>query len=156
MQKQKCIVRLYVLDAFELAGLDLDGNSDPYVSVKFGDKVVVRNKKGNKSTRNPVFNEFYEFEATFPGPATICIEVMDYDTIGADDLIGETHIDIESRFFNARFMAMPCVPIEERQLTCKETSSNRGIIRCWVDIIKEADVPNVPIWNILPRPSLKF
>jgi len=119
-------------------------------------KKFIRNKKGNKSTRNPKFNEMYEFEATFPGPATICIKVMDYDTIGADDLIGETHIDIESRFFNSKFMNMPALPIETRTLTFSETSANRGSVRCWVDIIKEKDAETFPIWNILSRPSLKF
>jgi len=88
------------LNAYNLAGLDLDGNSDPYTVVVFGDKKYIRNKKGNKSTRSPTFNEYYEFETSFPGPSTISIKVMDYDTIGADDLIGGTTIDIESRFFN--------------------------------------------------------
>jgi len=34
-------------------------------------------------------------------------------------------------------MNMPFVPIECRNLTCKETAAIRGVIRLWIDIIPE-------------------
>ena len=38
LQKQECIIRVYVLDAFELASRDEKSLSDPYVLVKVGDR----------------------------------------------------------------------------------------------------------------------
>lgn len=148
MEKQTAFVRLYVLDAYGIPGLDLDGNSDPYLKIKFGEKTLTGNKKINKSTKNPVFNEYFEFNCTFPGPSSLIINLFDYDLIGSDDFIGRTVIDIESRFFNKRYMSIPFNPIESRNLTCDETSSSRGIVRCWVDIVPEKKKDMIPTWCI--------
>ena len=42
----------------------------------------------------------FEFDAVFPMDSMLKIQVMDYDTFSADDLIGETNIDLENRFFS--------------------------------------------------------
>ncbi len=41
----------------------------------------------------------FEFDVAFPMDSFLKIQVMDYDTLSADDLIGETIIDLENRFF---------------------------------------------------------
>lgn len=41
-----------------------------------------------------------EFEATFPGCPLLNLAVYDYDDLFGDDLIGETKIDLEDRFFS--------------------------------------------------------
>lgn len=41
----------------------------------------------------------YELYCEFPGDTKLTIQVMDHDFIG-DDLIGETIINLEDRFFN--------------------------------------------------------
>jgi hypothetical protein len=38
--KTECVVRVYVMDAFELASRDEKSLSDPYVIVKLGNKTV--------------------------------------------------------------------------------------------------------------------
>ena len=42
----------------------------------------------------------YEFDATFPMDSILQIQVFDYDKLSADDLIGETFVDLENRFFS--------------------------------------------------------
>lgn len=42
----------------------------------------------------------FEFQATFPKESLLTILIYDYDTVGGDDLIGETHIDLENRFYS--------------------------------------------------------
>lgn len=46
------------------------------------------------------FFRFFEIEAVFPRDCTMIVQVWDYDATTADDLIGETKIDIESRFYS--------------------------------------------------------
>ena len=42
----------------------------------------------------------FEIDATFPMDSILRIQVYDYDTFSADDLIGESVIDLENRFFS--------------------------------------------------------
>lgn len=42
----------------------------------------------------------FEFEASFPQDYMLEIQVWDFDAATADDLIGETRIDIENRFYS--------------------------------------------------------
>lgn len=42
----------------------------------------------------------FEFEATFPMESVLTVQVYDWDLLSADDLIGETKIDLENRFYS--------------------------------------------------------
>jgi len=52
------------------------------------------------------FYKLIEFDAELPGTSQLVIEVMDKDTIGSDDLIGKTVIDLEDRWFDGRWQNM--------------------------------------------------
>ena len=41
-----------------------------------------------------------EFEATFPMESSLVVQVFDWDLVGMDDLIGETKIDLENRYYS--------------------------------------------------------
>lgn len=49
------------------------------------------------------FYKLIEFDAELPGTSQLVIEVMDRDSIGSDDLIGKTVIDLEDRWFDGRW-----------------------------------------------------
>ena len=42
-------------------------------------------------------------DAELPGTSQLIVDVMDKDTIGSDDLIGSTVIDLEDRWFDQRW-----------------------------------------------------
>lgn len=42
----------------------------------------------------------FEFEATFPEEYELTMRVFDWDRLTADDLMGETKIDLEQRFYS--------------------------------------------------------
>ncbi|KAH9496795.1 hypothetical protein Btru_010273 [Bulinus truncatus] len=42
----------------------------------------------------------FEFEATFPMESLLTVQVYDWDLIGVDDLIGETKLDLENRYYS--------------------------------------------------------
>ena len=55
-----------------------------------------KNYLGN--TLNPLFGKMFELPATLPLDHKLKVKVMDYDRTSANDLIGETVIDLENRF----------------------------------------------------------
>ena len=42
----------------------------------------------------------FEIEASFPQDSVLTVQVIDWDLLGGDDLIGETKIDLENRFYS--------------------------------------------------------
>ena len=52
------------------------------------------------NTLNPEFGRMFELSATFPINHKLKIEVLDNDYGSRDDLIGETVIDIENRYYS--------------------------------------------------------
>lgn len=42
----------------------------------------------------------FEIQATFPKESLLTVLIYDYDAVGGDDLIGETQIDLENRFYS--------------------------------------------------------
>lgn len=42
----------------------------------------------------------FDIEATFPMESMLTVAVYDWDLVGTDDLIGETKIDLENRYYS--------------------------------------------------------
>lgn len=42
----------------------------------------------------------FEIQATFPQETLLSVLIYDFDLVGGDDLIGETRIDLENRFYS--------------------------------------------------------
>lgn len=42
----------------------------------------------------------FDIEATFPMESMLTVSVYDWDLVGTDDLIGETKLDLENRFYS--------------------------------------------------------
>ncbi|XP_055005471.1 LOW QUALITY PROTEIN: otoferlin [Boleophthalmus pectinirostris] len=96
----KVLVRVYVVRATDLHPADINGKADPYVVIKLG-KSEIKDKENYISKQlNPVFGKSFDIEATFPMESMLTVSVYDWDLVGTDDLIGETKIDLENRFYS--------------------------------------------------------
>ena len=49
-----------------------------------------------------IFDRFraFEIEAKFPLESVLTLQIFDWDLLSGDDLIGETKIDLENRFYS--------------------------------------------------------
>ncbi|XP_054274223.1 otoferlin-like [Macrosteles quadrilineatus] len=94
------LVRVYIVKANELHPMDLNGKADPYVVLQLGSKRVSDKENYISKQLNPVFGKCFEIEATFPQDSLLTVQVLDWDLVGSDDLIGETKIDLENRFYS--------------------------------------------------------
>ncbi|MGH0152742.1 UNVERIFIED_CONTAM: hypothetical protein FKN15_022842 [Acipenser sinensis] len=96
----KVLVRVYVVKATNLAPTDPNGKSDPYVVVKIREQHMDSRERYIPKQLNPVFGEVFELTVSFPLETELSLLVYDHDLIGSDDLIGETKIDLENRFYS--------------------------------------------------------
>ncbi|KAI6071975.1 Otoferlin isoform X1 [Aix galericulata] len=92
------LVRVYI--ATDLHPADINGKADPYIAIKLG-KTDIKDKENYISKQlNPVFGKSFDIEATFPMESMLTVAVYDWDLVGTDDLIGETKIDLENRYYS--------------------------------------------------------
>ncbi|CBY31901.1 unnamed protein product [Oikopleura dioica] len=94
------LCRVYIVKCNDLHPMDPNGKADPYLKISLGGKTI--NDKDNYVSKqlNPVFGKCFDIEATFPMDSELAIQVYDWDLLSGDDLIGETKIDLENRFYS--------------------------------------------------------
>ncbi|XP_023570691.1 fer-1-like protein 4 isoform X2 [Octodon degus] len=96
----KLLVRVYVVKATNLAPADPNGKADPYVVVSAGKERQDTKERYIPKQLNPIFGEVLELSISLPAEPELTVSVFDHDLVGSDDLIGETHIDLENRFLS--------------------------------------------------------
>ncbi|XP_043946076.1 fer-1-like protein 4 [Protopterus annectens] len=97
----KVLVRVYVIKATNLTPADPNGKADPYIVVKIGEQHQDSKDRYIPKQLNPVFGEVFEMTISFPLETELMISIYDHDMVGSDDLIGETKIDLENRYYSA-------------------------------------------------------
>uniref|UniRef100_A0AAQ5XDI0 Otoferlin n=1 Tax=Amphiprion ocellaris TaxID=80972 RepID=A0AAQ5XDI0_AMPOC len=94
------LVRIYVIRATDLHPADINGKADPYIAIRLG-KTEIKDKENYISKQlNPLFGKSFDVEVTFPMDSTLTVSIYDWDLVGTDDLIGETKLDLENRFYS--------------------------------------------------------
>ncbi|KAL0978832.1 hypothetical protein UPYG_G00176280, partial [Umbra pygmaea] len=99
----KVLVRVYVVKATNLSPSDPNGKADPYVVVKVGKQSMDSKERYIPKQLNPVFGEVFELTVSFPLETDLTLMVFDHDLVGSDDVIGETRIDLENRFYSHHY-----------------------------------------------------
>ncbi|KAM9362008.1 fer-1-like protein 4 [Symphorus nematophorus] len=96
----KVLVRVYIIKATNLAPTDPNGKADPYLVLRIGQQTLDSKERYIPKQLNPTFGEVFEFTVSFPLDTELVVRVMDHDIVGADDVIGETRVDLENRFYS--------------------------------------------------------
>jgi Ca2+-dependent lipid-binding protein len=85
------ILTVHVVEARDLKPMDMDGTSDPYVTLQIEDQRIETNYK--KSTLSPVWNESFTFDIT-QGREPLKVIIMDKDTFGKDEFEGKCMVPL--------------------------------------------------------------
>lgn len=88
-----------ILQAQDLAAMDMGGTSDPYVKVfLLPDKKKKYETKVQRKNLSPVFNETFVFKIPYPelGGKILILQVFDFDRFSKHDMIGEIKIPMNS------------------------------------------------------------
>lgn len=117
-----------------MSSRDNGSASDPYLRLECNGNVYDERDNYLSDEPNPDFYKMYDFEARFPGSSPLIIQVWDYDMMFGDELIGESVLDLEDRFFSIEWNALRNKPIEHRSLYYPSSSMSQGVVRCWVEI----------------------
>lgn len=157
MEKNVCLVRVYIVSASSLAQMDEDSLSDPYLVVKLGEQSQNNEKEYQQDKTNCEFWKMFEFKTVLPGAPQLQIQVWDKDFLVKDDLIGETTIDLENRYFSKRFRRLSAIPIETRSLYHPQSKLEKGRLKLWVEIIPVKNVEETKVlWDMTPRPPCLY
>ena len=97
--------------ATNLTGMNVNiagkpGNSDPYLRVTLGKFVFDDRQNAVDDVKETDLYKVIIIKAELPGASQLAIEVMDKNTFSSDALIGKTVIDLEDRWFDARWQAL--------------------------------------------------
>ncbi|XP_035226343.1 otoferlin-like [Stegodyphus dumicola] len=96
----RVLVRAYIIQAVNLTPTDVTNTCDAYIVIQLGKQKVNDKDHYISKKLNPVFGKCFEFVANFPIDSVLQIQLYDWDLMGSDDLIGETKIDLENRFYS--------------------------------------------------------
>jgi hypothetical protein len=153
LNKKDVIIRVYVLELNELAKKDLLSESDPYIKIYLNDKLMVNEKKNHQNdAKNCKWYKYYDISGEMPGSSTLKIEVLDYDDVLSDDLIGSTVIDLEDRYFNCDWQKLIEKPVEVRPLLHPDLNGAQGQVYLWIEIFEAAEKAQKIPWKIAQEP----
>lgn len=94
------LIRVYIVCASNLHPADPDGKADPYIVLRLGKNEIKDRDNYIPKQLNPVFGRSFEMQATLPQESLLSVFIYDHDLVGGDDLIGETCIDLENRYYS--------------------------------------------------------
>ena len=158
-------VRVYVIRGVNLQPAE-GVSADPYLRVKLGAEVDDRAKSHRPRTLKPDFYETFEFRTVLPGPATLKVQVKDWNRFyPIHELLGETKIDLEDRWFHRDWQSLdekkegttnPLKPIEVRGLRTDTNPVAQGQVHMWLEIRPEHETRRDPAVHLEGPEKMKF
>lgn len=93
------VARVYCVKGIKIRPKDVTGTVDPFLVASMGNQHFGSSKDYIARQINPIFGRMFEFNGTFPTDTIVTVQVWDYDRTLCHDLVGETKIDLENRFY---------------------------------------------------------
>uniref|UniRef100_A0A7S2M9Y3 C2 domain-containing protein n=1 Tax=Octactis speculum TaxID=3111310 RepID=A0A7S2M9Y3_9STRA len=167
---KRSVVRIYIVSAKNLQPVG-GGLSDPYIRIRLGKTYINDVQTVQKQTLDPGFYKFYELDAAIPGSVSLKIELRDwqYFPLHEHELIGETTIDLEDRWFQQKWQSCANglerdevtgekydIPIEMRSLYLPGNPVSQGQLEMWVEILPADKARNIPISEMSGPVKKKF
>ena len=160
LQPQVYAIRVYCIRGANLQPV-AGSTCDPYIRAKLGKDVETRDHK--TKTLKPDIYETFEFRTVLPGPAELKLQVKDWSRFKpVHEVIGETKIDLEDRWFHRKWQALDAKeegsrnklkPIEIRALKKDGSLVTRGQLHVWVEVRPEREVlRELPVLLEAPEP----
>eukprot|EP00118_Oscarella_pearsei_P025193 m.307702 g.307702 ORF g.307702 m.307702 type:complete len:428 (+) comp42668_c0_seq1:245-1528(+) len=90
-------LQVVIMKARNLKAMDITGKSDPYAKISFmldGRRIKKKKTSVKRNTLKPVWNESFQFDCPKEklDRISLVISVVDYDTLGRNDGIGQVEI----------------------------------------------------------------
>eukprot|EP01052_Picozoa_sp_SAG31_P036894 SAG31_NODE_4670_length_3046_cov_1.967424_5_plen_175_part_00 len=127
------------------------------------DRVVHKKHKVNEKL---YFCQQYEFQTILPGASQLVVQIKDWNLVGRNQLIGQTSIDLETRYFcndwhqlgrGREVDSNECKkPTEKRKLTLPDSLAFRGSLEMWVDIFEQQEKHLYPHVDISRPPNVAY
>jgi len=150
------MVRIYAIEGYQLVAKDRDGKNSPYIRCDNGLKKIKSADERKQDTSRPQFYKCYELPTSFPTATMLEVGIWDYKSIGKDELIGQTRIDLENRFFSKQWNQMTFKSIEYRTLWNPSSTNPQGQLKIWIDIMTMEEASKNPPENISPPLPLEY
>ncbi|XP_030572579.1 fer-1-like protein 6 isoform X1 [Drosophila novamexicana] len=93
----KITVRVYIVQGLQMRPRDWMSDSDSYVRLTLGGKMVSDRAHYVPNQSNPVFGRFFELNTSLPADHILEVAIFDHDK-RKDQIIGYTRIDLEDRW----------------------------------------------------------
>ncbi|XP_017954999.1 fer-1-like protein 6 [Drosophila navojoa] len=110
----KLIVRVYVVQGLQIRPRDWFSDSDTYVRLTLGGKMISDRANYVPNQSNPIFGRFFELSTTLPADPILELALFDHDK-RKDGIIGYTQIDLEDRW-HSKHRATVGIPQEYSRL----------------------------------------
>lgn len=149
MKSIDVIIRAYVISVrnYEVAF------NHNYLKISFENQIYTHNV--SEISEDNIL-EMFEFKAKMPCHFELVLQLREQNLLNNDDLVGETKIDIENRFFSPNFRNLPEIPIETRFLYNPFSKEKKGEIQLFVEIIPVEDDKRIERkWLIDLRPKIE-
>ncbi|XP_032599154.1 myoferlin isoform X1 [Drosophila grimshawi] len=90
-------VRIYIVQGLHIRPSDWSSDSDSYVRLTLGGKVVSDWAHYVPNQSNPIFGRYFELDTSLPADPILEVSICDYDK-SKEQVIGTTRIDLEDRW----------------------------------------------------------
>jgi len=152
-------VRVFILRAFQMSPIEVsDGvaKADNYIKLTLGSQKPIADVASKLSCLNPEFYKTYIMHTRLPGESRLHVNMLDYNALEGDKLIGATTIDLEDRWFCKEeeddgsagpewWKEMIIKPIEKRDLYHPDKPGvTQGKMELFVDILDMATAGERP------------